>query len=160
MSEVRPYVRRAGEGEALWFLGNRVSVKAGGAETRGRATVLEFENPPGFAPPLHVHGVEDELVYLLAGAARFSCGGERFEAGRGDFVMMPAGLPHTFLVGPGDPMRALLICAPSGFERFVAEAGEAALDDRPPADPESPETMAVIAARHGIEILGPPPTEI
>src|SRR5205085_711128 len=50
---VRPYVRRDGDGEALWFLGNLVTVKATGAQTRDRVTVVEFVNPPGFAPPLH-----------------------------------------------------------------------------------------------------------
>jgi hypothetical protein len=35
---VRPYVRRVGEGEALWFLGNLVTVKATGADTRERLT--------------------------------------------------------------------------------------------------------------------------
>jgi hypothetical protein len=42
-------VRRVGEGEALWFLGNLVTVKATGADTRERLTVVEFVNPPGFA---------------------------------------------------------------------------------------------------------------
>ena len=49
----RPYVSRDGEGEALWFLGNLVTLKSTGAQTRGKLTVAEFVNPPGFAPPLH-----------------------------------------------------------------------------------------------------------
>ena len=42
-----PYVLRRDEGEALWFLGNLVTLKATGAQTRGRLTVAEFLNPPG-----------------------------------------------------------------------------------------------------------------
>ncbi|NUO90233.1 MAG: cupin, partial [Dermatophilaceae bacterium] len=37
-----PYVLRADEGEALWFLGNLVTLKTTGAQTRGQLTVAEF----------------------------------------------------------------------------------------------------------------------
>ena len=48
----RPRLLRADEGDAVWFLGSLVTVKATGADTGGRASVVEFLNPPGFAPPL------------------------------------------------------------------------------------------------------------
>lgn len=70
---VRPFVHHANEGEALWFLGGLVTVKAAGADTRGRVTVVEFVNPPGFAPPLHRHLNEDEMFYILDGHAEFHC---------------------------------------------------------------------------------------
>jgi hypothetical protein len=63
-STPRPRLLRPDEGDALWFLGNLVTVKATGADTGGRATVVEFLNPPGFAPPLHRHRVEDEMFLL------------------------------------------------------------------------------------------------
>ncbi|MDP9824038.1 hypothetical protein [Nocardioides massiliensis] len=53
------YVLGPDAGEALWFLGNLVILKATGAHTRGQLTVAEFVNPAGFAPPLHRHVVED-----------------------------------------------------------------------------------------------------
>ena len=78
---VRPYVRRDGEGEALWFLGNLVTVKATGAETRGRVSVVEFVNPPDFAPPLHRHLEEDEMFYVLPAPPSSSATGSRFQPG-------------------------------------------------------------------------------
>ena len=40
---------------------------------------------------------------MLSGTARYSCDGEHFTAGPGDFVMLPVGLPHTFAVDePGE----------------------------------------------------------
>src|SRR5215475_1856981 len=123
MSEVRPYVSRDGDGEALWFLGSLVTVKAAAAQTRGRLTVVEFVNPPGFAPPVHRHLDEDEMFYVLSGSAEFRCGDDTFAAGPGDFVLLPVGVPHTFLVGDAQPLRTLQITAPSGFERFAAEVG-------------------------------------
>ncbi|MDG6105559.1 quercetin 2,3-dioxygenase [Dactylosporangium aurantiacum] len=158
MAAVRPYVRRDGEGEALWFLGSLVTVKAAGAQTRGRLTVVEFVNPPGFAPPLHRHLEEDELFYVLSGTARFHCDGQVLEAGPGDFVALPATLPHTFVVGDGEPLRTLQITTPSGFERFAAAVGEPARERRlPEPGPVDPVALGHAANLHAIELLGPPP---
>ncbi len=155
-----PYLLRAEEGEALWFLGNLVTLKAAGAETRGRLTVAEFLNPPGFAPPLHRHLAEDELFYVLSGTAEFRCDGQAFAAGAGDFVLLPVGLPHTFLVGPDEPLRALQITTPSGFEDFAAAVGESASQRRlPDPGPLDPAALAHAAQQHSIELLGPPPQQ-
>jgi mannose-6-phosphate isomerase-like protein (cupin superfamily) len=154
----RPYVRREDEGESLWFLGNLVTLKATGAETRGRLTVAEFLNPPGFAPPVHRHLEEDEMFYVLSGAAEFRCDGQAFLAGPGDFVLLPVGLPHTFLVNLREPLRTLQITSPSGFEHFAAAAGQAARERRLPDEgPADPAALGHAAAQHAIEVLGPPP---
>lgn len=160
-STIRPYVRRHDEGEAFWFLGNLVTVKAAGAQTRGRLTVLEFVNPPGFAPPLHRHLEEDELFYVLSGTVSFHCDGERLDAVPGDFVHLPVGLPHTFVVGPDEPLRSLQITTPSGFENFAAELGEPARERRLPGPPAGgasidPAAIGAVHARYAIELLGPP----
>ncbi|GII01504.1 cupin domain-containing protein [Planobispora takensis] len=155
---VRPFMRRADEGDDFWFLGSLATVKAAGAATRGRLTVVEFLNPPGFAPPLHRHLEEDELFYVLSGTARFDCDGESFAAGPGDLVLLPVGLAHTFLVGPDDPLRSLQITTPSGFEAFAADVGEPALQRRlPDPAPVDPAALGHAAARHAIELTGPPP---
>jgi mannose-6-phosphate isomerase-like protein (cupin superfamily) len=151
-------MRRDGEGEALWFLGSLVTIKATGAETGGRLTVVEFVNPPGFAPPLHRHLEEDEVFYVLSGTAEFRCDADTFAAGPGDFVLLPARLPHTFIVGTDEPLRSLQITTPSGFEQFAADVGEPARARRLP-DPGQidPAALGHAAARHAIELLGPPP---
>lgn len=155
---VSPYRLRADEGDAHWFLGSLVTVKTTGEQTRGAVTVVEFVNPPGFAPPLHRHQSEDELFYLLAGTAEFHCAGQTFTAGPGDFVLLPAGLPHTFLVGSDQPLRTLQITTPAGFERFAADAGTPARERRlPDPAPIDPVALGHFAAQHGIELLGPPP---
>jgi mannose-6-phosphate isomerase-like protein (cupin superfamily) len=154
---VRPYVLGPAEGQAWWFLGNLVTVKASGAQTRGSLTVAEFLNPPRFAPPLHRHIEEDEFFYLLSGTARIHCDGQDFTAGPGDFVMLPVGLPHTFLVGPDEPLHVLQLTTPAGFEDYVAAVGEPARERRLP-DPAPVDPAALgHAARYPVEILGPPP---
>jgi mannose-6-phosphate isomerase-like protein (cupin superfamily) len=155
-----PYVLQAHEGEAIWFSGNLVTIKAAGPQTRGRLTVAEFLNPAGFAPPLHRHLIEDEMFHVLSGTAEFRCDGKSLLAGRGDFVFLPIGLPHTFLVGPDEPLHLLQITTPSGFEEFAAAAGEPALERRlPDPAPIDPGAMGHAAEQHGIEILGPPPSK-
>ncbi|WP_431966877.1 quercetin 2,3-dioxygenase [Actinacidiphila sp. bgisy160] len=154
----RPYVLAGAEGQALWFLGNLVTVKATGEQTRGRLTVAEFLNPAGFAPPLHRHLEEDEMFYVLSGTARFLCDGEELTARPGDFVYLPVGLPHTFVVGSEEPLRCLQITTPSGFEDFATDAGTPARERRlPDPGPLDPAALGHAASRHHIEILGPPP---
>ncbi|MGI5241946.1 quercetin 2,3-dioxygenase [Dactylosporangium sp. CA-139066] len=155
---LRPYIRGRDDGEALWFLGSLVTVKASGADTGGRLTVVEFANPPGFAPPLHRHLEEDEMFYVLSGTARFHCDGEVIPAGPGDFVLLPARLPHSFVVGTDEPLRTLQITTPSGFEHFAREAGAPAGERRlPDPGPIDPVALGHAAARRAIELLGPPP---
>ncbi|WP_328912361.1 MULTISPECIES: cupin domain-containing protein [unclassified Streptomyces] len=155
----RPFVRRPEEGDALWFLGNLVTVKATGADTHGGVTVVEFLNPPGFAPPVHRHLKEDEMFYVLDGTAEFLCDGAVLTAGPGDFVLLPAGLAHTFVVGPDRPLRTLQITTPSGFEQFAAAVGEPAHERRlPDGGPVDPAALGHASALHGVELLGPPPT--
>ncbi len=154
-----PYVRREGEGELIWFLGNLVTVKATSTDTHGRLTLVEFLNPAGFAPPRHRHLNEDELFYIISGQATFSCEGQQLQAGPGDIVFLPAGLPHTFLVSEDEPLRALQITTPAGFEAFAAAVGEPAQARcLPEPGPIDPTALTRIAAEYGVEILGPPPT--
>lgn len=153
-----PLLVRDGDGEALWFLGNLVTLKVTADRTTDRISLMEFLNPAGFAPPLHRHRTEDEVFYLLDGEARFFCGDEVLDAGPGDTVLLPRGIPHTFLVGPDAPMRTLQITAPGGFEGFAREAGEpAAARELPAPGPLDPAELARIADTYGHDILGPPP---
>jgi mannose-6-phosphate isomerase-like protein (cupin superfamily) len=154
-----PYLLGDGHGPASWFLGNLVTWKATGQQTHGRLTIGEFAHPAGFAPPLHRHLHEDEIFYILSGTAEFHCDGQRLPATAGDFVLLPVGKPHTFLVGDHQPLRALQITAPSGFERFTAAAGRPATERRLPdhclPDPD-PAALSHAAALSGIQILGLP----
>ena len=144
-------------GPQLWFLDTRMNIKAGGAQTGGAFTLIEWSAPVGFGPPLHVHGLDDEGFYILDGEISIECGDKHFTAGPGDFTFLPRGIPHTFLVTRG-PVRGLQITAPAGFEDFIAEAGRPA--QRPglpePTEPDIPR-LAAAAQRYGSQILGPPP---
>lgn len=157
-AQTKASVLKSEEGQSYWFLDSLVTVKVSGAQTSGRLTVLDFFNPPGFAPPTHRHLVEDEIFYVISGSAVFFCDGATFEAGAGDTVFLPVGSTHSFRVSEAQPFRTLQITVPSGFEVFTAEAGTLATSHELPSP--GPIDLAAVrqtAARHNIEILGPPP---
>ena len=147
------------EGQATWFLGTLMTVKAGGDQTRGAFTLLEWMAPPGFAPPPHIHHEEDEAFYILEGAMTVTCGDSTWQATPGSFVFLPRGVVHGFHIAEGTPLRGLQLTVPAGFEHFIAEVGEPArtLTLPPPAAPNIEKLMAA-AARNHLEILGPPPS--
>jgi quercetin dioxygenase-like cupin family protein len=149
---------RAGEGEALWFLGQLVTIKSSSESTGGRVGVTETLAPRDSGSPLHVHHNEDEWFYVLDGELTFWVGGDVITADAGSFVYGPRDIPHTFLVS-SDKARFLLVAEPAGFEGFVRAVGEPARELAiPPAATEPPDIagLTAVAAEYGMEILGPP----
>jgi mannose-6-phosphate isomerase-like protein (cupin superfamily) len=146
------------EGEALWFFGALVTIKASSETTGGRVAVIEHLASQGVASPMHVHHNEDEWFYITEGAVTFWVGGKIFQASAGSFVYGPREIPHTFLV-TSPQARFLLVAEPAGFEEFVRILGQpAAARTVPPASVPlpSPDRAASVAAQFGVEILGPP----
>ena len=87
MAEVRgPYALAPCDGEAIWYRGTLMTVKAAKEQTGGALTVIEHAFPPGFAAPLHVHHRDEEPWYVLAGRVSFACGDLQFEATPGAFI--------------------------------------------------------------------------
>jgi quercetin dioxygenase-like cupin family protein len=147
-----------GEGEALWFHGSLVTIKAGGEATGGRFAVTEHLVPKGTGSPLHVHTREDEWFYILEGELVLWVGGRRIEAAAGAFVYGPRGIPHTYMVTSAQA-RFLVGVEPAGFEDFVRALAEPALTRTLPphtGQPPDPAHMTALAAEYGIEVLGPP----
>ncbi len=158
----RAFAHEPGEGEALWWIGMLATIKATAEQTTGRYTLVEVLAPDGFASPLHVHHSEDESFWILEGEMTFYVGDRTIKARPGSFLFGPKEVPHAFRVDSGYA-RLLFVLSPAGFEGLVREMGEPARELTIPPQPEGPpdeaemRRMAAIAARHGNEILGPPP---
>jgi mannose-6-phosphate isomerase-like protein (cupin superfamily) len=155
-SDGQGYVLGPGAGDTRWFLDTRMTVKAGGAQTGGALTVIEWSAPVGFGPPRHLHHTEDEIFFVLEGEMVVECGDQRWTAGPGDFAFLPHGVPHVFVVSRG-PVRGLQLTTPAGFETFVAEVGR--LPEGPGLpEPSIPDVPGLVEAgrRHGNDIVGPP----
>ena len=155
---VLPIALQPGEGEARWFLGFLVTIKASGATTNGRVAVIEHLGTRGLGSPLHVHHNEDEWFYVLEGELTIWVAGETVAAPAGSFVFGPRDVPHTFIVS-SDEARFLLVTQAAGFESFIRTLGTPAPVAEIPPAPTAPPDMAPVlqaAADYGLEILGPP----
>jgi len=153
----RVYSLADGEGPAYWFVGALLQRKAGTVETEGRLALLDQTMPPGYAVPRHIHINEDEAWYLLEGSMTFYCGDHVIEAAEHSWVFAPRGLVHTFKVG-AKGARALTFAFPSTFADFVAEMGEETAQlTVPTPGPVDERSLAEVAHKYGIEIVGPPP---
>ena len=153
----RAYVMKADEGQAFWFAGALMILKAAGDQTNGNFAFLDQRVPGGYAVPQHIHHTEDEAWYVLEGNVTFYCGNETLAAEPGSWVFLPRDTIHAFKVGP-DGGRLLTISAPAEFANFVKAAGQPAPKlVIPPPEPPDIDRLASVAAKYGIEIVGPPP---
>jgi quercetin dioxygenase-like cupin family protein len=155
---VNPIALNRDEGEALWFLGELVIIKASAQTTDGRVAVMDALAPQGPASPLHIHHNEDEWFYVTEGELKFWVGGKVINAPAGSFVYGPRGVPHTFDV-TSPVARFLLVVEPGGFENFLrALAVPATARTLPPPTvlPPSLDRIMAAAAQYGLEIIGPP----
>ena len=150
--QTRPYALAREDGQAVWFLGTLVVMKATGEQTGGAFGLIDN------TMPYHVHRNEDESFYVVEGEMTFYVGEETVKAEPGAFVYGPRGVPHGFEVNGTAPARILLQNYPAGFEGFPVEVGEPAEElTIPPAEPPDMERLMAIAARYDIDILGPLP---
>jgi uncharacterized cupin superfamily protein len=89
----QPYALAREEGQALWFLGTLLRVKATAEQTGGAFGLIDNVLPAGFASPYHMHRNEDESFYVVEGEMTFYVGDERVKAEAGAFVYGPRGVP-------------------------------------------------------------------
>jgi quercetin dioxygenase-like cupin family protein len=151
-----PYALADGEGEATWFLSNRMTVKATAESTNGGFGLVESWIPAGHSPPLHIHRREDESFWVLEGRIRFRVGEDELVAEAGSFVFGPRDVPHTFVVEEG-PAHVLTLLTPGGGERFFVDAGrEPEGPGLPPPGPPDVEKLRQVAQQYEAEIIGPP----
>jgi mannose-6-phosphate isomerase-like protein (cupin superfamily) len=145
--------------QPLWFIDTLAYVHLGGDETSGRYAVLESTAGFGNMAPLHIHEREDEVFYVLEGRLTLYLPGKRVVLNAGDSLRAPEGVPHTYRV-ESETARWLVVCQPAGFDAFVREVSDPAPADQLPPDDLQHDLTAIgaAAARHGIELLGPPGT--
>jgi quercetin dioxygenase-like cupin family protein len=142
------------------FMGEVVAVRVSAERTGGAVSMLEHLAPQGMATPLHVQPNEDEAFYVLEGRLTVYVDGSYSEAGEGEVVWLPRGVPHAFRVD-SEQARILALSVPGHHEQFFRLAGEPieAFDLAQAATPEPPDfgKLAAAAAEAGFELLGPPP---
>ena len=149
MTTATDHTVRVDEGERADFpaLGNRYLLR--GDRSDGRFALVEQTIPPRkLAAPRHVHEREDEYSFVLAGLMGAQIGDQVVEAGPGELVLKPRGIPHTFWNAGNEEVRLLEIISPAGFEQYFADV---APELAGPGEPDLP-ALAEIRARYGLTV--------
>lgn len=129
-----------------------VRILSDAASSHGAETVLEITAARGAGLPRHLHGVEDELVWVVGGTLTVTVDDEpAYELGPGDELLLPRGVPHEVRVA-SDVASWLVICRPGGIEWFLHAT---ASDDGAPLDCWDDDVAAHLAAA-GIRVLAAP----
>ena len=119
-------VMKTGEGHTLQFGDVQMIVKEDGTHTRGTLGVAEFLVPPQGhgVPPAHIHHTHEEGFYILEGELEFVVGIQTVRVGQGAFVMVPAGVAHTFSNPTEKPARFLSTFTPPGYLSYFEELSQ------------------------------------
>jgi len=150
---------RSGEGTAYSAVGDVYRILATAEQTGGVYALSEARVLPGGGPPPHIHHREDEAFFVLEGEITFMLGGTKVVAKPGAFIQGPRGIPHAFKNESAAPARMLILVAPPGFEKFLAEFAQPVASFEAPPMPVTPadiQKLLTVAPKYGIEILSQP----
>jgi mannose-6-phosphate isomerase-like protein (cupin superfamily) len=118
-----------------------------GADTGGGFALIEHEIlPRSLAAPIHTHRDEDEYSYVVSGRVGIQIGDDVLEAGPGELVAKPRGIPHAFWNAYDEPAVLLELISPAGFEQYFADLAPHLAGDGPP----DLEALAEIRDRYGL----------
>lgn len=140
------------------IVGDRYTMLATGADTRGQYALWDALVPPGGGPPPHLHTNEDERFTVLQGAVTFFLGPQRIVATPGMSVSAPRGHAHAFRNETDAPARMLIHVQPAGFEKFLEAAAVRITDPGSPVTPPTPEhidRVLRLAPMYGIRFVQP-----
>jgi hypothetical protein len=98
-------------------------------------------------------GGQGEAFYVLEGEYSVFIGDDVITASPGTWVWGPRDVPHGYQVH-SERGRHLSLMMPGGFEAFFEEVAAVATPDANPRNEMS--RLAAVAARYGVELLGPP----
>jgi quercetin dioxygenase-like cupin family protein len=143
-------------GRTRWHLGGLLTIAAAAGDTNGALAVVEQRAPRGYATPPHVHGREDETLYVVEGELRFIVDGVPGKVAAGSAVHLPRGLPHHFEVLSAEA-HYLVIITPGGFEQFFLDVSPPASATRIPGTEDhahtDPQRMIDAAAAWGTTVF-------
>ncbi len=133
--------------------------------TDGAYNVLDQIVPAGLIVAPHVHDHEAQSAFVVTGRIGFWIDGDEFDLGAGDYILRPAGKPHSLWNSTDEPSRMLEITSPaSSFERYMRALSK--LADAGQAEPSRVVTLAAsygirfvdgleaLSARHGVSAAG------
>ncbi len=91
--------------------------KVDGEETLGAYSLSEWWLDPNTAGPHPHQHPEDHVFYVIQGVLSLSLDGDRFNAERGTYVLIPGGVSHTFENRSDERSGFISFNSPGGFEK-------------------------------------------
>jgi len=140
-----PIIHPPGGGKVVGVLRDQSTFKVLSEQTGGAYAILEQKIPAGHGPPLHVHGHETEIFYILEGQFEVTIGDQKVSAPAGAIVVGPRDIPHTFRNVGSEDGRLLLTVIPGRFANYFIEVDGVADDDHA--------AIRAMAAKYDVEIL-------
>ena len=148
----------SGTVERLRLGGDEITVLATCAQTGGALLAVGLRMPPGGGPPVMHRHDPGEVYHVLEGEFTFYVGDpagpvQRTVATAGDVVPLAGGTAHTIRNESAADAVAFVVHAPGApMEDFCRAVAALAAEGDP-----GMAAVLTIAARHGIELLGPVP---
>jgi|SRR5690242_1345624 len=147
--------------EQLTLGPDHYTILATGDQTGGEFFAVEVRMSPGGGPPVMHRHAPAEIYHVTAGEFAFYVGEpddtvRRIVARAGDVVPLRGGTPHTVRNEGDVDATAFVVHSPAAvMERFSRAAAELAAST--PGGPPAMDDVLALAARHGVELLGPVP---
>jgi len=112
-------------------LKNRYLIES--ADTDGRFALIEHTIAPHtLAAPMHTHEREDEYSFVLSGVMGAQIGDDVVEAGPGELVAKPRGIPHAFWNAGDEETVVLELISPGAFASYFDDLAPHLTGDGPP----------------------------
>jgi quercetin dioxygenase-like cupin family protein len=124
-----PAIRPAGVGESYPVGTTEHLFRLTGDDTGGRFAIENFVVPAGASGvPPHIHDAHDEYFYILKGTLTLFAGDAEIDAGPGAVAAAVRGMPHGYRNRTKEPVHALCMYTPAGYENYFREV-HAAIDE-------------------------------
>lgn len=85
-------------------------------QTNGRYSIIDETFGPGLKTPPHKHAYHSETFMVITGKMKWTVGGETDVIGPGDLVYIPPDTSHATEVIGDEPVRAIMLYEPGGYE--------------------------------------------
>jgi mannose-6-phosphate isomerase-like protein (cupin superfamily) len=133
------------------FLDASFHVKVSGKDNEDRCVIFDTLRPEKVGPPLHLHTDCDEWFFVRDGKFKFKTDDEVISLETGNSLFVPRNVPHAFVKTSEGSARLIVMHQPAGtMEEYFCTASQ--------RTNHSPEQRRALAEKHGMQILGPPPT--
>ncbi|MEO8306968.1 MAG: cupin domain-containing protein [Pseudomonadota bacterium] len=115
----KPLIVRPEQGRKYDMGRMRAVFFADGAETASRYSISEWWlEPRTRGPGTHSHA-DDHIFYVIVGTLSMFIDGERNDAPRGSYALIPGGIPHDFENRGEEECGFISINVPAGFEQMM-----------------------------------------